>query len=72
MAAVTLLGSSVAGSSGSRIGHIDLDKQVMAAMKHASKAHSEWDRAKRQWRGTLAQSALNSRTKDTEMHQELE
>ena len=49
----------------------DLQKDVLAAMKNASKAHSEWDRAKRSWNGTLAKSRQNARTKDTEMHKEL-
>ena len=45
---------------------------VMTAMKHASKAHIEWDRAKRQWLATIAMSKQNHRTKDSEMLAELQ
>ena len=49
-----------------------LVQKVTIAMKNASKAHSEWDRAKRQWNATLAMSAANPRTKDTQTHTELQ
>ena len=60
------------GASTSSRATIDVNVEAGKAIKALSQGHSEWDRAKRKWRGVLAMSEQNERTKDTETHLELE
>ena len=47
-------------------------KESQEWVKNVTKAHGEWDRAKRMFLGTLAMSLKNVHTNDTTMQKELE
>ena len=53
-------------------GKPEISQQDKVAIENMKKTHSEWDRKRREYKGTLTASSLNPNTRDTKFHTDLQ